>query len=119
MLTWSSSQTQKIKSISSRQFFNNVRYKMSRSVSIVTDVQMERPVEPKTREELLEYSCQLTLDPNTKSDHKCSYSDHPVRLINHPQVLCREGLSCACFYWEVEWSGQSANIALSNEESMK
>ncbi|XP_029605130.1 tripartite motif-containing protein 16-like [Salmo trutta] len=90
--------------------------KISTTVNIV-DVVL-RP-ERKTRERLLQYSCQLTLDPNTahtrlslsegnrKVTNKCQvqpYPDHPDRFTNWCQVLCREGLSGRC-YWEVEWSG--------------
>ncbi|KAM9531113.1 E3 ubiquitin/ISG15 ligase TRIM25-like isoform 2-T3 [Salvelinus alpinus] len=77
------------------------------------------PPEPKTREQLLQYSCQLTLDPNTANtylslsegnrkviytDQVQPYPDHPDRFTNQCQVLCREGLSGRC-YWEVEWTG--------------
>ncbi|KAM9531098.1 tripartite motif-containing protein 16-like isoform 1-T1 [Salvelinus alpinus] len=91
--------------------------KISTTVNIV-DVVL--PPEPKTREQLLQYSCQLTLDPNTAHTHlslsegnrKVTYTrhvqpypDHPDRFTNNYwQVLCREGLSGRC-YWEVEWSG--------------
>ncbi|XP_071005039.1 tripartite motif-containing protein 16-like [Oncorhynchus clarkii lewisi] len=90
--------------------------KISTTVNIV-DVVL--PPEPKTGEQLLQYSCQLTLDPNTagtrlslsEGNRKVSqtrqdqpYSDHPDRFTNNYQVLCREGLSGRC-YWEVEWSG--------------
>ncbi|XP_071264723.1 tripartite motif-containing protein 16-like [Salvelinus alpinus] len=90
--------------------------KISTTVNIV-DVVL--PPEPKTREQLLQYSCQLTLDPNTANTHlslsegnrKVTYTDqvqpypdHPDRFINWYQVLCREGLSGRC-YWEVEWTG--------------
>ncbi|XP_029605149.1 tripartite motif-containing protein 16-like [Salmo trutta] len=90
--------------------------KISTTVNIV-DVLL--PPEPKTREQLLQYSCQLTLDPNTAHTHlslsegnrKVTYTsqdqpypDHPDRFTNHYQVLCREGLS-GCCYWEVEWTG--------------
>ncbi|KAJ8278242.1 hypothetical protein GJAV_G00085490, partial [Gymnothorax javanicus] len=76
-------------------------------------------VEPRTREDFLQYSCQLTLDPSTANKHLClsegnrevirvgqilSYPDHPKRFDCWPQVLCREGLSGRC-YWEAEWSG--------------
>nr|CAP08937.1 fish virus induced TRIM protein [Oncorhynchus mykiss] len=89
--------------------------KISTTVNIV-DVVL--PPEPKTREQLLQYSCQLTLDPNTAHTHlslsegnrkvTCTrqvqpYPDHPDRFTNYRQVLCREGLSGRC-YWEVEWS---------------
>ncbi|XP_045567462.1 tripartite motif-containing protein 16 [Salmo salar] len=90
--------------------------KISTTVNIV-DVGL--PPEPKTREQLLQYSCQLRLDPNTAHTHlslskrnrKVTYTlqvqpypDHPDRFTNYRQVLCRKGLSGRC-YWEVEWSG--------------
>uniref|UniRef100_A0A8C8J0G1 Tripartite motif-containing protein 16-like n=1 Tax=Oncorhynchus tshawytscha TaxID=74940 RepID=A0A8C8J0G1_ONCTS len=90
--------------------------KISTTVNIV-DVVL--PPEPKTREQLLQYSCQLTLDPNTaqtnlslsKGNRKVTctgqvqpYPDHPDRFTNYRQVLCREGLSGRC-YWEVERTG--------------
>ncbi|XP_076123376.1 tripartite motif-containing protein 16-like [Alosa pseudoharengus] len=91
----------------------------------VSDVQAVYP-EPVTREELLQYSCHFTLDPNTAHRHlhlsernrrvECrvelqSYPDHPERFDYWLQVLCREGVSGRC-YWEVEWSGW-VNIAVS------
>ncbi|XP_029600407.1 tripartite motif-containing protein 16-like [Salmo trutta] len=90
--------------------------KISTTVNIVEVV---LPPEPKTREQLLQYSCQLTLDPNTAHTHlslsegnrKVTWTDqvqpypgHPDRFITWYQVLCREGLTGRC-YWEVEWSG--------------
>ncbi|XP_064820359.1 tripartite motif-containing protein 16-like [Oncorhynchus masou masou] len=90
--------------------------KISTTVNIV-DVVL--PPEPKTREQLLQYSCQLTLDPNTahtrlslsKGNRKVTctgqvqpYPVHPDRFTNWCQVLCREGLSGRC-YWEVERTG--------------
>ncbi|KAG7488317.1 hypothetical protein MATL_G00032530 [Megalops atlanticus] len=76
-------------------------------------------LEPRTREDFLQYSCQLTLDPNTahrelrlsqgkrvvtRVRETQSYPDHPERFDWWEQVLCREGLSGRC-YWEAEWSG--------------
>ncbi|KAJ8355103.1 hypothetical protein AAFF_G00098040 [Aldrovandia affinis] len=73
--------------------------------------------EPRTREDFLQYSCQLTLDPNTayrylrlsegNREVTCvredqSYPDHPERFDRCAQVLCREGLSGRS-YWEAEW----------------
>ncbi|XP_029601868.1 tripartite motif-containing protein 16-like [Salmo trutta] len=90
--------------------------KISTTVNIVEVV---LPPEPKTREQLLQYSCQLTLDPNTAhtllslsegnrkvtcTDQVQPYPGHPDRFTDYCQVLCREGLSGRC-YWEVEWSG--------------
>ncbi|XP_055778141.1 E3 ubiquitin/ISG15 ligase TRIM25-like [Salvelinus fontinalis] len=92
--------------------------KISTTVNIV-DVVL--PPEPKTREQFLQYSCQLTLDRNTANTHlslsegnrkvTCTgqvqpYPDHPDRFTNMLQVLCREGLSGRC-YWEVKWSGNA------------
>ncbi|XP_036377858.1 tripartite motif-containing protein 16-like isoform X3 [Megalops cyprinoides] len=92
-----------------------------------TDVHI---LEPWTREDFLQYSCQLTLDPNTAyinlrlSDRNRvvtwgretqSYPDHPERFDFLEQVLCREGLSGRC-YWEAEWSGNEVSIAVSYKE---
>ncbi|XP_061073539.1 tripartite motif-containing protein 16-like [Conger conger] len=88
-------------------------------------------VEPRTREDFLQYSCQLTLDPNTVN--KClhlserkrevtrvkeiqSYPVHPQRFEGRAQVLCREGVS-GCCYWEAEWSGiDTVSIAVSYKQ---
>ncbi|KAL6480978.1 hypothetical protein MHYP_G00090580 [Metynnis hypsauchen] len=72
------------------------------------------------------YSCDLTLDPNTAHtrlslceqnrkvvcvrEHQ-SHPDHPERFDEYQQVLCRESLTGLC-YWEAEWSGWEAAIAL-------
>ncbi|XDV27883.1 hypothetical protein PO909_031334 [Leuciscus waleckii] len=76
--------------------------------------------EPKTHEEFLQYSRQLSLDPNTvnknlalsegnrviKNTHKVQrYPDHPDRFDYWEQVLCRESVCGRC-YWEVERSGK-------------
>ncbi|XP_055771056.1 tripartite motif-containing protein 16-like [Salvelinus fontinalis] len=100
--------------------------KISTTVNIV-DVVL--PPEPKTREQLLQYSCQLTLDPNTagtllslsEGNRKVTYTrqvqpypDHPDRFTNR-QVLCREGLSGRC-YWEVERTGVVVYTAVSYKD---
>ncbi|XP_029607501.1 E3 ubiquitin-protein ligase TRIM47-like [Salmo trutta] len=89
--------------------------KISTTVNIV-DVVL--PPEPKTREQLLQYSCQLTLDTNTANTHLSlsegnrkvtrsrlaqPYPRHPDRFTNDLMILCREGLSGRC-YWDVEWA---------------
>uniref|UniRef100_A0A8K9UFE4 Fish virus induced TRIM protein n=1 Tax=Oncorhynchus mykiss TaxID=8022 RepID=A0A8K9UFE4_ONCMY len=101
--------------------------KISTTVNIVDIV---LPPEPKTREQFLQYSCQLTLDPNTahtrlslsKGNRKVTYTgqvqpypDHPDRFTNDLMVLCREGLSRRC-YWEVEWSGLCVITAVSYKD---
>ncbi|KAK9976764.1 hypothetical protein ABG768_021967 [Culter alburnus] len=74
---------------------------------------------PRTRNDFLQYSHQLTLDLNTA--HKYlrmternrvitvtsvvqPYPDHPDRF-DICQVLCRESVCGRC-YWEIEWSGK-------------
>ncbi|XP_034151508.1 NLR family CARD domain-containing protein 3-like isoform X2 [Esox lucius] len=72
------------------------------------------------------YACDLTLDLNTINRDLClseenrkvtcgledqQYPDHPERFEDYQQVLCREGLSGRC-YWEVEWSGDGVEIAV-------
>ncbi|KAM7017640.1 tripartite motif-containing protein 16-like [Tautogolabrus adspersus] len=76
--------------------------------------------EPKTRADFLQYSCDITLDPNTANtklllsdgnrkvtytgQHQ-SYSSHPDRFTGcWCQVLSPESLTGRC-YWEVEWRG--------------
>ncbi|XP_030633368.1 tripartite motif-containing protein 16-like protein [Chanos chanos] len=88
--------------------------------SKVTNIKIISP-EPKSREEFLQYSCDLTLDPNTAHEELCLsegnrvvtwsykvqlYPDHPERFEYWRQVLCRESVSKRC-YWETEWSGDN------------
>ncbi|GAA6079199.1 NACHT, LRR and PYD domains-containing protein 12 isoform X1 [Tachysurus ichikawai] len=70
---------------------------------------------------LKKYACEITLDPNTahrtmplSGDKKVTrtrgqqpYPDHPDRFEYYAQVLCREPLSGARFYWETEWTGNN------------
>ncbi|XP_041642912.1 tripartite motif-containing protein 16-like [Cheilinus undulatus] len=80
------------------------------------DVLLPQP-EPKTREEFIRYSCDITLDPNTAHRYlllsdgnrkvrwtikQQSYPSHPDRFTNSLQVLSRESLTGRC-YWEVDW----------------
>uniref|UniRef100_A0AAY5KA21 Tripartite motif-containing protein 16-like n=1 Tax=Esox lucius TaxID=8010 RepID=A0AAY5KA21_ESOLU len=111
--------------------FEHVKKSASELKDQIQDVfQIGSPAEPKTREDFLTYSCQLTLDPNTTYQNLClseenrkvtqskkvqSYPDHPDRFTFYNQVLCREGLSGAC-YWEVEWSGGKVGVAVSYKE---
>ncbi|XP_059182077.1 tripartite motif-containing protein 16-like [Centropristis striata] len=94
----------------------------------LTEVDVLLPAaEPKTRAEFLQYSREITLDPNTENtwlllsdgnrkvtltDQQRSYSHHPDRFINFEQVLSRESLTGRC-YWEVEWSGFGVSVAVS------
>uniref|UniRef100_A0A9J7XGI4 Tripartite motif-containing protein 16-like n=1 Tax=Cyprinus carpio carpio TaxID=630221 RepID=A0A9J7XGI4_CYPCA len=82
---------------------------------------------PRTRNDFLQYSHQLTLDPNTVNNWlrlsennrvitytntKQPYPDHPDRFDVYPQVLCRESVCGRC-YWELEWSGEEVFISVS------
>ncbi|XP_034404963.1 tripartite motif-containing protein 16-like [Cyclopterus lumpus] len=83
--------------------------------------------EPTTRDGFLEYSCELTLDPNTANtqlllsdgnrkattvNQQQPYSRHPDRFTECDQVLSRESLTGRC-YWEVEWRGGGVCVAVS------
>uniref|UniRef100_UPI0037E86DC2 tripartite motif-containing protein 16-like n=1 Tax=Semicossyphus pulcher TaxID=241346 RepID=UPI0037E86DC2 len=89
------------------------------------DVLLTQP-EPKTRAKFLQYSCDITLDPNTAhtllllsdGDRKAtlmskqqSYSSHPDRFTDYNQVLSRESLTGRC-YWEVERRGGAVCVAV-------
>ncbi|XP_062260375.1 E3 ubiquitin/ISG15 ligase TRIM25-like [Platichthys flesus] len=84
-------------------------------LQIVSQVDVLLP-QPETRANLLRYSQEITLDPNTAYKYlllsernrkvtckrkKKSYSNHPDRFTYWPQVLSRESLTGRC-YWEVE-----------------
>ncbi|XP_046873014.1 tripartite motif-containing protein 16-like [Hypomesus transpacificus] len=91
------------------------------------------PPEPKTRADLLPYSCQLTLDPNTtytrlslsEENRKVTYlmqqqpyPVHPERFTVYSQVLCKEALSGRC-YWEVERRGGRVETAVSYKDIIR
>ncbi|XP_052444536.1 tripartite motif-containing protein 16-like [Carassius gibelio] len=84
-------------------------------------------IDPRTRNDFLQYSHQLTPDLNTVNKHLRlsennrvitytdtvqSYPDHPDRFDYWYQVLCRESVCGRC-YWELEWSGDSVCISVS------
>ncbi|XP_061602837.1 tripartite motif-containing protein 16-like [Cololabis saira] len=89
--------------------------------------QPEPEPEPTSRAGFLKYSCEITLDPNTvntqlllsEENRKAtlmnkdqSYSSHPDRFINVPQVLSRESLT-GRHYWEVEKKTGVIRVAVS------
>ncbi|XP_037642402.1 E3 ubiquitin/ISG15 ligase TRIM25-like [Sebastes umbrosus] len=89
------------------------------------DVLLSQP-EPKTRAGFLQYSREITLDPNTaytelllsEGNRKAtlmmqqqSYSSHPDRFTEGYQVLSRESLTGRC-YWEVERRGGGVYVAV-------
>ncbi|XP_020797722.2 E3 ubiquitin/ISG15 ligase TRIM25-like [Boleophthalmus pectinirostris] len=85
------------------------------------------PAEPSSRDDFLQYSTEITLDPNTAHtwmslcdgntratvmSEPQSYPDHPDRFSQWCQVLSRESLTGRC-YWEVEWNVGLARVAVS------
>ncbi|XP_072566763.1 E3 ubiquitin/ISG15 ligase TRIM25-like [Paramormyrops kingsleyae] len=126
-------------SVSPRCSFENVRKVVSELKDQLENLCEEKTAEihhtvtkdlpvlvPRTRAEFLQYSCQLTLDPNTANRHLHlsdgnrvvivkreiqSYPDHQERFGSLPHVLCTEGLT-GCCYWEVQWRGRLVGIAV-------
>ncbi|KAM6932891.1 finTRIM family, member 86 [Xenentodon cancila] len=83
--------------------------------------------EPKTREEMLKFRFEPTMDPNTvyrhvllsDNGHKATMRaenlnppDHPERFVFWRQVLCKEPLAGSPYYWEVEWTGQKITVGV-------
>ncbi|XP_029613438.1 E3 ubiquitin/ISG15 ligase TRIM25-like isoform X1 [Salmo trutta] len=108
-------------------FYEILREKQHYLVNLATNLHDVPLPEPRIREEFLKYSLPLTLDPNSAQECLClsegnrkvtnngkaqPYLHHSDRFTYFVQVLCREGLSRAC-YWEVEWSGDSVKVAVS------
>lgn len=100
--------------------------------SAAREVKILQILDPKTREEFLQYYCQLSLDPLTAHPNlhlskgntvvkmgtePNSYPEHPERFDYWQQVLCREGMTGSRYYWEIEWSGTEVDIAVTYKEA--
>ncbi|KAG8009354.1 Tripartite motif-containing protein 16 [Nibea albiflora] len=99
---------------------------------IEVDVLLSEP-QPKTRDEFLKYSSNITLDSDTAYRHislsdgnrKATrmqhqlryYSSHPERYVYWNQVLSTENLTGRC-YWEVEWS-EGVGIAVTYKNNSR
>eukprot|EP00066_Takifugu_rubripes_P015187 XP_011604453.1 PREDICTED: E3 ubiquitin/ISG15 ligase TRIM25-like isoform X2 [Takifugu rubripes] len=83
--------------------------------------------EPRSREEFLQYSVTLTLDPNTahrrlgisEGNTKATlqgaaqpYPDTPERFDGWTQVMCQGPMYAQRCYWEVEWRGRGSSIGV-------
>ncbi|XP_051798318.1 E3 ubiquitin/ISG15 ligase TRIM25 [Acanthochromis polyacanthus] len=83
--------------------------------------------DPRTREEFLQYSVNLTLDPNTahrrlalsEGNTKATlqgaaqpYPDAPQRFDGWTQVMCQSPLYAQRCYWEVEWRGRGSSMGV-------
>ncbi|XP_076146917.1 tripartite motif-containing protein 16-like protein isoform X1 [Alosa pseudoharengus] len=113
-----------------KRFVNLLQKDLASLSKHVRDVKIFLPNEPKTREEFLKYSSHFTMDSNTshpslilENNNRVvsrnlslqTYPDHAERFNSWQQVLCKETVSERS-YWEVEWSGQSVNIAVSYKD---
>uniref|UniRef100_A0A8C1ZNR1 FinTRIM family, member 86 n=1 Tax=Cyprinus carpio TaxID=7962 RepID=A0A8C1ZNR1_CYPCA len=76
---------------------------------------------PKTREEMLKFRIEPTLDHSSAFRHirlsdgyrkatlcaeNQNYPEHPDRFMFWRQVMCVEPLAGSPYYWELEWTGQ-------------
>ncbi|MED6293804.1 hypothetical protein CHARACLAT_014404 [Characodon lateralis] len=95
-----------------------------------TSIRLVNP-EPKTREEMLKFRFEPTMDPNTTYRHmklsddcrkitmraeNLNPPDHPDRFFFWRQVLCKESLAGSPYYWEVEWTGQKVTVGVAYKE---
>ncbi|XP_049415877.1 tripartite motif-containing protein 16-like [Epinephelus fuscoguttatus] len=87
------------------------------------DVLLAQP-QPKTRAEFLQYSRQITLDPNTagrwlelsEGNRRATVRLSSFLMLvfdSRCQVLSRESLTGRC-YWEVEWNGGTVSVAVTS-----
>uniref|UniRef100_A0AAZ1XHE9 Tripartite motif-containing protein 16-like n=1 Tax=Oreochromis aureus TaxID=47969 RepID=A0AAZ1XHE9_OREAU len=92
------------------------------SLTVTEEDVLLSPPEPKTRAGFLQYSREITLDPNTANTHlllsegnrkvtfmeiEQSYSDHPDRFTEWFQVLSRESLTGCCYWENISRAGSS------------
>ncbi|XP_029977155.1 tripartite motif-containing protein 16-like [Salarias fasciatus] len=101
------------------RYFEDVAAAVSESRDKLQDILRELQPQPESRADFLQYSQQITLDPNSVNrelnlsdgDRKVTctkevqpYSDHPDRFTYWCQALSRESLTGRS-YWEVERRG--------------
>ncbi|XP_066575633.1 stonustoxin subunit beta [Amia ocellicauda] len=113
---------QGICTIEGLKYTNSYRFRV-RPISEAACQEAELPPlpEPNTRDDFMQYSCHLTVDPKTphvyvflsEGNRKMTHTrknqpygdpDHGERFDWWGQALCRESLSGSRYYWEVEWS---------------
>ncbi|AWO95627.1 putative E3 ubiquitin/ISG15 ligase TRIM25-like [Scophthalmus maximus] len=100
--------------------------KITKQVREISIDSIQAP-EPRTREEFLQYSVTLTLDPNTahrrlalsEGNTKAvlqvaaqPYPDAPQRFDGWTQVMCQRPLYEQRCYWEVEWRGRGSSVGV-------
>ncbi|XP_030633901.1 finTRIM family, member 86 [Chanos chanos] len=94
-------------------------------------VRSKQPLEPKTREEMLKFRFEPTLDGKTAfrqiklsdGDRKATfraenqnYPENPERFLFWRQILCLEPLAGSPYYWEVEWTGQKVTVGVTYKD---
>ncbi|XP_059357251.1 E3 ubiquitin/ISG15 ligase TRIM25-like [Carassius carassius] len=104
-----------------REKFEDLCKEATENIYVIPHMEIITTSELRTRDEFLQYSRQLTLNPNTAHKYLClsegnrvatfigadqQYPVHPDRFHGFSQVLCRESICGRC-YWEVEWSGMA------------
>ncbi|XP_063736154.1 E3 ubiquitin/ISG15 ligase TRIM25-like [Eleginops maclovinus] len=114
-----------------KDVLNEEGLKISLRVSEV-DVLLPQP-EPKSRDEFLKYSRQITLDPNTvnaglslsEGNRKATvvrekrlYPSHRDRFTDCLQVLSGEGLTGRC-YWEVQRGSGGISVAVAYKDLIR
>ncbi|XP_028671447.2 tripartite motif-containing protein 16-like [Erpetoichthys calabaricus] len=97
--------------------------KRNKTGSEVSNDALQNP----SRKEFLKYTCSLTLDLNTAhkrlhlskdkkkvtcEEKEIRYHAHDDRFNTWQQILCREAQFRTRHYWEVEWSGDKADIGV-------
>ncbi|KAM8905027.1 finTRIM family, member 86 isoform 2-T2 [Spinachia spinachia] len=103
------------------------RQPQSSAVTTVVHVQPE----PMTREQLLKFRFEPTMDGDTVYRHvqlsdggrkatmraeNLNLPERPERFTFWRQVLCEEALAGSPYYWEVEWTGKKITVGLAYKE---
>ncbi|XP_053492709.1 E3 ubiquitin/ISG15 ligase TRIM25 isoform X2 [Ictalurus furcatus] len=93
------------------------------------DIDSIQAPEPRSRDEFLQYACELTFDPNTAHRRLVlsedatkatlhtatqSYPDLPERFDSWTQILSLQPLSSGRCYWEVEWRGRGSSVGVAS-----
>ncbi|XP_026997715.2 tripartite motif-containing protein 16 [Tachysurus fulvidraco] len=106
------------------------KLELNKISSAASEVQILQILEPKKRDEFLQYYCQLSMDPLTahpnlhlskgntvvQMSEPKSYPEHPERFDYWQQVMCREAMIGGRYYWEIDWSGTEVDIAVTSKE---
>uniref|UniRef100_A0A8C2K179 FinTRIM family, member 86 n=1 Tax=Cyprinus carpio TaxID=7962 RepID=A0A8C2K179_CYPCA len=86
---------------------------------------------PKTREEMLKFRIEPTLDHSSAFRHirlsdgyrkatlcaeNQNYPEHPDRFMFWRQVMCVEPLAGSPYYWELEWTGQRVTVGVAYKD---